>query len=348
MLKAIHYINQFFGQIGGEDKADYRPSFHTELVGCSNILNSLLSEIEITHTIICGDNYVNEHTEEALSEIIGWLEKEEFDFFFAGPAFMAGRYGSGCGLICKAVANHFNVPVITSMNEENPGVELFKKDIYIFKGGRKATFMKQDAEKMALFADKIARKEVLAPAVEEGYFGRGIRHQYFPKPSIPAHDRLFSMLMKKLKGESFQTELPIPEPDIVPIASAVKDITKARIALVTSGGIVPKENPDRIQSASATIWGEYNVSQLDRLPAGDFVTIHAGYDSEAANADPNRVLPLDALKYLVKEEKIGSVNDYYFSTVGTGTTQKEASRMALEIVEKLKEQAVDAVVLVTT
>ena len=25
MKKAIHYINQFFGGIGGEDKADFKP-----------------------------------------------------------------------------------------------------------------------------------------------------------------------------------------------------------------------------------------------------------------------------------------------------------------------------------
>ncbi|NLA55296.1 MAG: hypothetical protein GX859_03200, partial [Corynebacterium humireducens] len=29
MLKAIHYINQFFGQVGGEDMADYEPEIRT-------------------------------------------------------------------------------------------------------------------------------------------------------------------------------------------------------------------------------------------------------------------------------------------------------------------------------
>lgn len=347
-MKSIHYINQFFGQIGGEEKADYRPTFHDKLVGCSNMLNGMMEEIAVTHTIICGDNYINEHTEEALTEILGWLEKQEFDIFFAGPAFLAGRYGTGCGLLCKAVHEKFGVPVITSMNPENPGVEMYRKDAYIFKGGRKATFMKQDMEKMAALARKIACSEELRPAEEEGYFGRGIRHQYFPEAGLPVSDRLFNMLMKKLKGEPFQTELPIPEPDVVPIAPAVEDLSKARIALLTSGGIVPKGNPDRIQSASATIWGMYDISDLEGLPAGDYFTIHAGYDSAPANGDPNRVLPLDVIRGFEKEGRIGKVNDHYFATVGTGTTQGEASRMALEIIEKLKEQAVDAAILVTT
>ena len=45
---------------------------------------------------------------------------------------------AACGHIGKAVKEKFNVPVITSMNDENPGVEMFRKDIYIFKGGASA------------------------------------------------------------------------------------------------------------------------------------------------------------------------------------------------------------------
>lgn len=141
-MKAIHYINQFFGQIGGEEKADQTPIFHDGLIGCSMMLNAMVKpEIEVTNTIVCGDNYITNHTDEALKEIFAFLDTKEFDIFFAGPAFMAGRYGVGCGIVCKAVSEKYNVPVITSMNEENPGVEEYKSVAYIFKGGRKATFI---------------------------------------------------------------------------------------------------------------------------------------------------------------------------------------------------------------
>ena len=33
MKKAILYINQFFGQIGGEDKADFAPEIHEGKIG---------------------------------------------------------------------------------------------------------------------------------------------------------------------------------------------------------------------------------------------------------------------------------------------------------------------------
>ena len=134
------------------------------------MLNGMMPDIEVTNTITCGDNYVINYTKEALQEILAWFDTREFDIFFAGPAFMAGRYGVGCGLVCKAVAEKYGVPVITSMNEENPGVEEYKAVSYIFKGGRKATFMKDDLTLMANFAQKIARGEPLLPAAQESYF----------------------------------------------------------------------------------------------------------------------------------------------------------------------------------
>ncbi|HBF78235.1 MAG TPA: hypothetical protein DDX02_10445, partial [Clostridiaceae bacterium] len=33
MMKVVHYINQFFGQIGGEEKADITPQLHEGVVG---------------------------------------------------------------------------------------------------------------------------------------------------------------------------------------------------------------------------------------------------------------------------------------------------------------------------
>ena len=194
-MKAIHYINQFFGQVGGEDAADAKPVFHGEPIGCSVMLNGMMPDIEVTNTIVCGDNYITNHTDEALKEILAWLDTKEFDIFFAGPAFMAGRYGVGCGLVLKAVAEKYGVPVVTSMNEENPGVEEYKAVAYIFKGGRKATFMKDDLTLMANFAQKIARGDPLLPAAQEGYFPRGIRAEIPQPDGRMAADRVIDMLV---------------------------------------------------------------------------------------------------------------------------------------------------------
>ncbi len=347
MKKAIHYINQFFAGIGGEDTADYKPEIREGLLGPSLALNSML-DAEVTHTIICGDNFMGSNTDEAVETILGFLEDKEFDIFVAGPAFQAGRYGVACGTICKAVKEKFNVPVITSMNEENPGVEMFKKDIYIFEGGKSAAKLRDDVRVMANFANKILKGEKTGSADEEGFFPRGIRAQIWLESGKTAAERGVDMLVKKLNGEPFETELLIPKQDRVPIASPIRDLSKANIAMVTTGGIVPVDNPDRIQSASATRWGKYDISKVDRLESGVYKTIHAGFDPAAADADPNVIMPIDAMKAYLKEGKIGKLHDYFYSTVGTGTTQAEASRMGKEIVGKLKEDNVDGVIMTST
>jgi len=350
MKKAVVYLNQFFGQIGGEEVADHAPEIREEKVGASMLYDQML-DADVTHTVICGDNFMGSNTEEAVEKIIGFLKDVEFDIFFAGPAFQAGRYGMACGQIGKAVKEEFDVPVISSMNIENPGVEVFKKHIYIFPGGHSAAKMRDDVKKMTDFGNKILNGEKLLPAEEEGYYIRGIRHQYFLEDETPAYERAIDMLLKKINGEEFKSELPIPELDLVDIAPAIEDLSETEIALVTSGGIVPVDNPDKIQSASATRWGKYDISGMDKLEnreSNAFKTIHAGYDPAAADADPNVVVPVDAMRKYEKEGKIGKLHDYFYSTVGTGTTQAEAARMGKEIVQELQDAKVQAVILTST
>lgn len=347
MKKAILYVNQFFGQIGGEEQAGTEPQIKEGQVGPALQFAKTL-DAEITHTIICGDNYMGTNTEKAVETILGMLDGKEMDIFLAGPAFQAGRYGVACGTISKAVKERFGVPCVTSMNVENPGVEMFKKKMYILKGGNIAAKMREDVAAMVAVANKILHGEEVGSAEEERYFPRGIRRQVWRKDGKPASERMIEMLVKKLNGEPFETELPMPKLDRVPIAPAVKDLKKARIALVTTGGIVPADNPDHIQSASATRWGRYDISNTEALRGGEYKTIHAGFDPAAADADPNVITPIDALKVLEKEGVFGSLHPYFYSTVGTGTTEAEASRMAKEMIPYLKEDNVDAVIMVST
>lgn len=129
MKNVICYINQFFAGIGGEDKADFEPEVRDGVVGPTGLISQKLAgcDAQVTATIICGDNFMSTHREEAIERILKALEGKEFDLFIAGPAFQAGRYGVACGEIGKVIAAKYNVPVITSMHAENPGVEMFKK-----------------------------------------------------------------------------------------------------------------------------------------------------------------------------------------------------------------------------
>ena len=348
-MKCVVYLNQFFAQVGGEAAADYEPELREGAMGPGLAYNANLGEAgEVTHTVICGDNFMGSHTEEAVARILALLENVEFDLFFAGPAFRAGRYGVACGTIAKAVHEKFGVPVYTSMNDENPGVEMFRKEMIIFKGGASAAAMRTDIQQMVGYAVRAAKGEEMLWAEKEGYFGRGIRHQVFPEEQVMAADRVVDMLLLRLQGKPFVTELPIEASEKVTPAEPVADLSKARIALLTTGGIVPVENPDKIQSASATRWGKYDISDLERLESGVFKTIHAGYDPTEADKNPNIVMPVDVMKQYEKEGTIGEVYQYFYTTVGTGTTQSEAERMAEEIYAELRDANITAVIMTST
>ena len=59
--RVLFYLNQFFGGIGGEDKADYEPSFQTELVGPPTGIMPKAGDVESVGLIICGDNFFGQY-----------------------------------------------------------------------------------------------------------------------------------------------------------------------------------------------------------------------------------------------------------------------------------------------
>ncbi|MGO1479215.1 glycine/betaine/sarcosine/D-proline family reductase selenoprotein B, partial [Senegalia sp. (in: firmicutes)] len=91
-FKVLYYVNQFFGQVGGEDKASMEAEFKREAIGPAMGFEKLIKdEGEVVGTIICGDNYFNENTEKALEYIRKIVKEEKPDIVVAGPAFNAGR-----------------------------------------------------------------------------------------------------------------------------------------------------------------------------------------------------------------------------------------------------------------
>lgn len=346
-IKVVHYINQFFAGIGGEEKADHRPEVREEVLGPGMALKAgFKDEAEIVATIICGDSYFNENLEEAKKEILEMVKKYEPDLFIAGPAFNAGRYGVAAGTIVDAVQNELGIPGLTGMYVENPGVEMYQKSVYIISTKDSAVGMRDAVAKMVPLALKIARGEEVGSPEEEGYIPRGIRKNFFTDKR--GSERAVDMLVKKLNDEEFETEYPMPNFDRVDPNPAVKDITKAKIALVTSGGIVPKGNPNHIESSSASKYGKYDIEGFEDLTELTHETAHGGYDPVYANLDADRVLPVDVLRDLEKEGKIGELHRYFYTTVGNGTAVANAKKFAEEFSKELKADGVDAVILTST
>ena len=97
--RVVHYINQFFANIGGEEMAHIAPEIREGFVGPGMAFNQAWKgEAEIVKTIICGDSYYAEHEKDAKAQILDWVKAEKPDMFIAGPAFNAGRYGYACAL----------------------------------------------------------------------------------------------------------------------------------------------------------------------------------------------------------------------------------------------------------
>ncbi|ATW27306.1 sarcosine reductase [Candidatus Formimonas warabiya] len=346
-FKVLYYVNQFFGQVGGEDKAGMAPEFRPEKVGPALGFEGLLNkEGEVVGTIICGDNFFNENKEDALNIILNTVKEAAPDVFVAGPAFNAGRYGVACAEISKAVAERLNIPVVTGMYVENPGLDICKEIAYVVSTSDSAGGMRKALPAMAAITSKLAKGIEVGSPEEEGYIARGMRKTLFAEKR--GSQRAVEMLLARLKGQPFQTEMPMPVFDVVPPAPAIKDLRKATIALCTSGGIVPEGNPDHIQSASAQKWGKYQVGSRDALNAPDFYTTHGGYDPVYANEIPDRVAPLDILKEFEKEGYIGKVYDWFCTTTGTGTAVSKAREFGTEIGAQLKEAGVDGVILTST
>jgi len=347
MIKVVHYLNQFFGQIGGEEKAHIEPFVKEGFVGPGMALNAAFKgQAQIVATVICGDSYFAENEEKAKNTILEMVKKYEPDLFIAGPAFNAGRYGNACGSICKFVKENLNIPVVTGMYIENPGVDLYKKDLYIISTKDSAAGMRDAIPKMAALALKLVNNQEIGSPEEEGYIERGIRKNYFAE--VRGSKRAVDMLVKKIRGEEFKTEFKMPDFDRVAPNPPVVDITKAKIALVTSGGIVPKGNPDKIESSSASKFGKYSIEGVDDLTSETFETAHGGYDPVYANKDADRVLPVDVLRELEREGKIGELHKYYYATVGNGTAVANAKKFGQQIARELIADGVQAVILTST
>ena len=345
-FKVVHYINQFFAQIGGEEMAHVAPELREGFVGPGLAFNTAWKgEAEITKTLICGDSYFAEHEKEAKEQILAWVKAEKPDLFIAGPAFNAGRYGYACATICAAVQDELGVPVLTGMYEENPGADL-KNKVLMVATTNSAAGMRKAAPTMAALALKIMKGEKLGASIEDGYMPNGIRVNFFEKER--GAKRAVDMLVKKLNGQPFVTEYPMPSFDRVAPNKAIKDLSKATIALCTSGGIVPKGNPDHIESSSASHYGEYNIAGVMDLTADTYETAHGGYDPVYANADADRVLPVDIMREFEAQGKIGKLHEFFYTTVGNGTAVASAKGFAAEYAQKLLAAGVDAVIMTST
>jgi glycine reductase complex component B subunit gamma len=345
-LRVVHYLNQFFAGIGGEDVANLPPRMQDGPVGAGRALQQILREDgTVIASVICGDNYLNDERDKALAAIVAMLQGHKPDVLIAGPAFESGRYGLACTEVCKA-AQGVGIPALAGMHPDNPGVESSRPDLLVIPTGASPVQMQAALSAMARLALKLGRREALGPAEVEGFLPRGMRQVYTRE--APGYRRALEMLKAKLRGQPFTTEVPILIPERVAPAQPIAELSTATIALVTTGGLVRKGNPDKQVSANATRYFRHDVSELESLSGKDWEAYHAGYFNHIVNRNPNYILPLSFMRDLQRKGEIGGIYPHIYALPGVSTPVAQARRMGADIARELQEARVSGCLLVAT
>jgi glycine reductase len=345
-LRVVHFVNQFFGGIGGEDQASVGVTVRAGAVGPGRLLETALGEgARVEATLVCGDNFASERADEAARAIGAELDRLKPDVLVAGPAFGSGRYGLACALACK-VAQGRDIPAITAMHPDNPGASSARRETYIVPTGTSTTSMAAALAALAPLARRLGRRETLGPAEVEGYLPRGVRRVH--DRGRPGYQRALDMLLDKLHGRPVRSEVPYAAPERVPPAPPVADLTRARIAMVTTGGLVRKGNPDKQVSANAVRYHRHSVAELESLAPADWEAYHAGYFNHIVNSNPNYILPLSFLRDLERQGRIGKVHEHMYALPGVSTPVAVSAGHGRSIAADLRAAGVDGALLVAT
>ena len=346
-IRVVHYLNQFFAQVGGEEKADISPGFKEGPTGPGRALQQALAgHGEIVATLFCGDNYFAEHAGEATEELLHQMTRCQPHLLIAGPAFESGRYGVACGAICQAAQERLGIHAVAGMDEENAGAALYCKHVYIINSGDSVVRMLPALQRMAAVGIKLVQGAPLGRPEADGYIPRGIKRNAFA--AKPPAERAVDMLLAKIRGEPFESEIAAPQFHHIKPATALRDLSSAVIALVTDGGLVPEGNPERMEPGRPTRFTTIPVEGLDRLDPKQFDVVHSGYDTAFANQDPHRLVPLDVMRDLEQQGVIGKLHESIHATGGAHAAVENATRIGQSIAERLKSAGVTGVILTST
>jgi glycine reductase len=339
-VTVVHYLNQFFAGLGAEEAAHHEPVRLDGAVGPGRGLEAAGLAIDVT--LACGDDRFGEDEDASLGRLLAWLEELRPDVLVCGPSFGSGRYGYACGTLARE-AGRRGIPVVAAMTPDSPGVLAAEGAAYIVPTTSNVVGMRAALPVVAGLAARLAAGEAIGTPEDEGYLPRGLRRVV--RAERTGAERAVELLLAKLAGD-VRTEVG-PTGDRVPPAPAVDPAT-VTVALVTEAGCVPQGNPDRLPSRHASTWLRYPLTGVASMGPEGYVSVHAGFDTTAANADPNRLVPLDAVRALERDGRIGALHDAFYTTSGVDTPVAVATRFGQEIADELADAGVQAVILTGT
>ena len=347
-LKVLHYLNQFFGGIGGEDVNDFPVETREGAVGPGRLLDQKLGDRgTVVATIIAGDNLFVEEEDDSVGKVREALERFKPDLVVAGPAFDAGRYGMACALVCRA-AGEMGIPAVTAMVHDNAGVLASGRDIYVVPTGDNPADMAAIIDRMMRLGLKLAGGDEISHADVDDYLPHGLRREIIREK--PGAERAVDMALAMALSQPITPEIKIRQYDIVPAPAPIQNLKETTVALVTTAGIVPQANPDGLGDNNAPRkWASYDIDGINALTQGEWQSMHSGFKGYIYNSvNPNYALPLPALRGLEALGVIKRIHSEFFSMVGAGCPVTAAQGMGREIAQRLVNDGVQAVILEST
>jgi len=345
MIKVVHFINQFFAGFGSEDAADMPVGFIEGPKGPGIALEKALQDKGvIVGTIYAGDNFANEKQAIFLEEALNYIKKTLPDVIIAGPAFNSGRYGLSCVNLLKTVQEQLGIPGVVGLGPDNPGNE-YSKFCWIVPVGTSSAAMNKAIASMASLAVKLGGREELGSAASEGYLPRGIRKNVYL--GVNAAVRAIDMALARVSNKPWATELKRVEFDPVEAPPPIQDMGNSRIALITEAGLVPTGNPDLMETWNATKWLRYELPE-EAMKSGDYEIRHGGHITTWVHENPNRNVPLDAMRSLEQEGEFGELFKEYLVTCGNMAAVATMKKLGHEMGEYLKTHNVQGVILTAT
>ena len=349
MPKVLHYLNQFFAGIGGEELAGQEVIFLPKAVGIGIAIEKSLQEHGVEYaTLVCGDNYFHEQEELALRTMRAAIDRFQPDFFLAGPAFNAGRYGIASAKACSWVRDNWRIPAITGMHESNPGTQEIGRHVFVLQTGASTASMAEAAKRFTALLELLVAQD---PAGAEAFRAEHclpIPRRFTVTTGKPDYVRAVDLMLAKIHGGSYESEIPFIATARHTIPNLTGNLKDATVALVTEGGLVPKGNPDRLESSRGSRYFKYSLAGLDDLKCGEFAAMHTGYDTSMVDEDPDRIVPLDAMRELEKNQRFKKLHERYFVTTGTGAMPSKMAELGAGIAADLAQSGVNAVILTAT
>ena len=350
-VRVIHYLNQFFAGAGGEGKADVPVGSFEGPVGPGKRLQGLLGDsAEIVVTVYCGDDYFATHHDEALESVLQIAQNQNVKLLVAGPAFASGRYGHACIEVCHAANSSLGLDCVAGMHPENPGIEAYRhykdRKVFAFPTTEVVTGMGEALVKMAQCISKMAAGSAIGLPSEEGYIPRGFRQDKVIGKS--GADRAVDMLLDKLAGHPFTTEIPVEHLEMIPVAPRIVNLGDACLALATTSGVFPQGNPDGFKAYRNTQWRKYSIEKLDTMKNAGWDVLHAGYHNAFMKDNPNYGVPLDVCRELEREHVFARLYPYFYMTTGVNADIPVMQRTGREMAADMKAEGVNAALLVST